>query len=258
MICLDNKVALITGGGRGIGRGIAMMLAAAGADIVIADLNCDNTASVVKEIEAMGRKALGIQCDVTDTGSIKQGVQAAINYFEHIDVLVNNAGICPVEDWREENMDQCDEDMDRCYQLNLKSVWQVSNALIPHFGTLSGGKIINIASPAGRQGSAICPAYSASKAAVINLTQSFAKKLGPDNINVNAICPGLVKTTMTEAYPALSGNPNFFDDFAKEHTCLKRMVTEEDIAKAVTFLSSSLANNITGQSLNVDGGFVMN
>lgn len=251
MGCLDNKVAIVTGGAQGIGRGIALELAQAGANIVVADLNSERSQLVVNEIEGLGRDAIAIQLDVTSLSSIERGVTSALKYFSCIDILVNNAGV----GFEEEGSP---EEFDITYKVNLKGVWQVSQALISHFKIRQAGKIINVASNAGRQGFATVPAYCASKAAVINLTQSLACTLGVDNINVNAVCPGLVKTPMQEKYrDTVSGGSNYYDGFVQKHTQLKRVVTSADIGHAVVFLASTQAKNITGQALNVDGGHFM-
>ena len=143
--------------------------------------------------------------------------------------------------------------------VNVKGVWQMVNALKHHFVKQRSGKIINIASVAGRCGyQPETVVYSASKAAVINLTQSQATALGQYNINVNAICPGLVRTPLTERDLHVSGNPTALDDFANEKILLRRVIEPEEIGRAAVFLASSMAKNITGQALNVDGGFCMN
>jgi len=249
---LNNQVALVTGGAQGIGRGIVLELARSGADIIIADLDNDKSELVVTEVKALGRDAIALQLDVTDAASIQAGIETAFKHFPRIDILVNNAGVGPAEKGTA-------EEFDLTYAVNLRGVWQVSNALIPHFKTNQYGKIVNIASICGRRGSQLGPtAYSASKAAVINLTQSLATTLGPDNINVNAICPGVVKVPRMMKGLDLDKNPRFFEELAERTTQLKRVITPDDIGHAVVFMASSQARNITGQSLNVDGGYYMN
>ena len=245
---LNNKTALVTGGAQGIGRSIAVELAKAGANIVVADLNRDRAEVVVSEIKAVGRQAIAVQLDVTDTASIQSVLEESIKYFSRVDILVNNAGVF-FEDG---------EQFDLNYEVNLKGVWQVTMAVKPHFIENKAGKIVNIASINGRRGyQPSTMAYNASKAAVINLTQSLATALGPENINVNAVCPGAIKTPMTEKARNDSDDPNW-EGYAKEYTQLKRPVTPEDIACAVVFFASERAKNITGQALNVDGGHFMN
>lgn len=250
MGCLDNKTAFVTGGAQGIGQGIVMELAKAGADIVIADVNKAKAETVVAEVKALGRDALFVSMDVTDAESIKNGVEQALAHFSRIDILVNNAGV----GFEEKGVI---EEFDVNYEVNLKGVWQVTKALIPHFKENHSGKIINIASICGRKGfqpSTI--AYNASKAAVINLTQSLAMSLGPDNINVNVVCPGAVKTPQNEAARKKANDPNW-ENYAQTYTQLKRPLTPEDMGLAVVFFASSQEKNITGQALNVDGGHFM-
>lgn len=258
---LKNKIALITGGAQGIGRGIALELARAGADIIVADLSIDTAEAVLSEIKALGREAIAVQLDVTCRRSIEGGIQAALKHFSRIDILVNNAGVFQQGMGLETTL----ADFDLCYEVNLKGIWQVTTVLAPHFKANQGGKVVNVASIAGRDGRGPFPAYAASKAAVINLTQSLASALGVDNINVNAVCPGVIWTPMLEKIEKMvsqtndkgDDEPAMYDKLL-EQTPLKRFQTPEDIGQAVVFLTSSQAKNITGQALNVDGGLVMN
>jgi meso-butanediol dehydrogenase/(S,S)-butanediol dehydrogenase/diacetyl reductase len=261
---LDGKVAIVTGGGRGIGRGIARVLAREGAAIVIADIDMDNARRTADEIGAGGGRALAVRVDVTDPTSAEAGVNAAVEAFGRVDILVNNAGVVgehvgggsiTLEDW------------DRCYEVNLKGTWIMSRAVVERFKAQGGGKIVNIASIAGRRGGAGLAHYSASKAAVINLTQSLARDLGRHNINVNAVCPGLLWTDMWRHLEALIGRDarpevveqrRTFERFIAERCPLGREQTPEDIGYAVAFFASDEARNITGQALNVDGGIEMN
>ncbi len=263
MIDLEQKTAIVTGGGRGIGRGIALALAGAGADITIADIDLENAERTAKEISELGRGALVVRTDVTDAASTRAAVEQTIARFGKVDILVNNAGV--VQDTV--GGDTSDEDFDRCYEVNLKGIWTMSGAVIPHFREREAGKIVNIASIAGRKGGRGLAAYSASKAGAISLTQSLAASLGSHNINVNAICPGLLWTDMWRKLEGLmrgSSAPEVvderaaFDAFLASNCPLRREQTPEDIGNAVAFLVSDLARNITGQALNVDGGIEMN
>ena len=259
---LDGRVAIVTGGGRGIGRGIALALAEAGADVAIADIDLPNAEATAKEISALGRRALLVRVDVTDSQSIGAGVAEVLAKLGGVDILVNNAGVV------QDNPDAVvtAEDFDRCYEVNLKGIWSMTSALVPHFAERGEGKIVNIASIAGRRGGALLP-YSASKAAAISLTQSLATTLGAKNINVNAVCPGLLWTPMWEKLEGMFGGSTdpavvekraAFDAYLKTSCPLRREQTPEDIGRAVVFLTSAAAKNITGQSLNVDGGIQMN
>ena len=247
-----HGVAFITGGGQGIGRGIALELARSGVDIVIAQRNIEKAKEVAREIEQMGRVALVLALDVTDPRSVDSAVDEAWRRFLAINILVNNAGVS------EAGISKTSvEEFDACYEVNLKGVWLVTRAMVPHFKKAGAGKIVNIASVSGRQGNEMVPAYAASKAALLNLTQSLAIALGKHNINVNAICPGTIRTAMTDKTIKSLGS-NFYEDFARDYTLLKRLVTVKDIGRAVVFFASSCAGNITGQALNVDAGGCMN
>ncbi len=260
---LDGKTALVTGGARGLGRGIVLELAKEGADIVIADLLADVAEQTAAEVRQLGRQVTVVHMDVTDTQSSQTGVRRVLTERGGLDILVNNAGVAPVHTGSEAD----EEDWDRCYEVNLKGIWKVSQVVIPHFVERRAGKIVNIASIAGRRGGAWIAPYNASKAGVISLTQSQARELGPQNINVNAICPGLIWTDIWrtiggmpqgEDDPALHEKRAHFDSILESSCALQREQTPEDIGKAVAFLASDDARNITGQALNVDGGIVMN
>jgi meso-butanediol dehydrogenase/(S,S)-butanediol dehydrogenase/diacetyl reductase len=260
---LSGKTAIVTGGGRGIGRGIVLALAEAGADVAIAEIDLESAESTAKEVEALGRRALVVRMDVADPRSVGEGVGRALERFGGIDILVNNAGV--VQD--RSGPDVTAEDFERCYDVNVKGVWHLTSELVPHFRERGGGKIVNIASIAGRKGNAWLTPYCASKAAAISLTQSYAAALGPHNINVNAVCPGLLWTPMWRKLEGIARGDTtaevvderaVFDAFLQSNCPLQREQTPEDIGHAVVFLASEGARNITGQALNVDGGIEMN
>jgi meso-butanediol dehydrogenase / (S,S)-butanediol dehydrogenase / diacetyl reductase len=264
MSALAGRTAIVTGGGRGIGRGIAEVLARQGASIVLADIDLASAEATATDLRATGAKAAVVRVDVTDPDSAAAGLEQAIAEFGRVDILVNNAGVAgghfggnaiTLEDW------------DACYEVNLKGIWIMSRALVPHFKANGGGKIINISSIAGRKGGAGLAHYGASKAGAISLTQSLAAELGPANINVNAVCPGLLWTDMwrhLEAQIARTDAPEvvdrrqFFEAYLQQNCPLRREQTPEDIGEAVAFFASDAAKNVTGQSLNVDGGIEMN
>ena len=260
---LDGKVALVTGAARGIGKGIATELAREGADVVIADLLIDLAYQTAGELQNRhGVTTLALEMDVTSEDSISTNVANAIAEMGRIDILVNNAGVAP------DNLSQneVESDWDRCFEVNLKAIWKVSSALIPHFVENGGGKIVNIASIAGRQGGAIA-SYSASKAGAISITQSQANDLGQYNINANAVCPGLLWTDMWRKLEGMLVGDHAdevvdrraaFESTVESRMPLRREQTPEDIGKAVAFFASDDARNITGQALNVDGGMRMN
>ncbi len=260
---LDNKVAIVTGGGRGIGRGISLVLAQEGAEIAIADVDIENANRTAGEIRDLGRRAIVVRTDVSDSASAEESVAKVVEALGRVDILVNNAGVAGGNIGRALTV----EDWDACYEVNLKGIWIMSQALVEHFRQNGGGKIVNIASIAGRRGDAALIHYSASKAGAINLTQSLALQLGRSNINVNAVCPGLLWTDMWRGLEGMLGRNQdpevverrgIFDAYIQSNCPMRREQVPEDIGHAVAFFASEEARNITGQSLNVDGGIVMN
>jgi len=260
---LDGKTALVTGGGRGIGRGIVLELAKDGAAMVIADVDLANAEKTATEITNLGRKATVVEMNVTQDASVETALSTAIAEHGQIHILVNNAGVMG-------NHVRGDEinlrDWDMCYEVNLKGIWIVSRAVVSHFKESGGGKIVNIASVAGRQGGAHAY-YSASKAGAISVTQSLATELGRFNINVNAVCPGLLWTDMWRQLEGMYSRDiseevvnqrKVFDGIIKDRCPLMREQTPEDVGLLVSFLVSERSRNITGQSINVDGGMHMN
>jgi NAD(P)-dependent dehydrogenase (short-subunit alcohol dehydrogenase family) len=263
---LKGKVALVTGGGQGIGRGIVLELAAAGANVVITYLatpaDRDKAENTAAEATARGVQAFAIPMDITDHASVRAGLRELFNRAEKVDILVNNAGVMQ----RQAGLETQPEEFDRCYAVNLRGIWYLAEQLVPRFKAQNSGKIINISSTAGRRGTAELPAYCASKAGVISLTQSMALALAPYDINVNAVCPGIVWTPMSEQFAGVVGarddgahlDMKEFLEPIRESIPLRRILTAEDIGHAVVFLASERAKNITGQTLNVDGGYVLN
>ncbi len=260
---LDDKVALVTGSARGIGKGIATVLAREGATVIVADLLSDLAGETAAELGSQhGVSTLALEMDVTSEDSISSSVEKAISEFGGIDILVNNAGV-PPDNF---GVDETEADWDRCYEVNLKGIWKVTSAVAPHFKERGGGKIVNIASIAGRLGGGMA-SYSASKAGAISITQSQAAELGRFNINVNAICPGLLWTDLWRQIEGMFAGDHTeevvdrrerFEAVIASNMPLGREQKPEDIGNAVAFFASDEANNITGQSLNVDGGMRMN
>ena len=259
MKLLAGQTAIVTGGGQGIGKGIAIELAKAGCNLIIAQRNQEHADQVVAEIKSLGKDALAIKLDVTDSTSVNNCIVTALTFAPKIDILVNNAGIMQSEI----GSDISEESFDQCYQVNVKGLWRMNNAFVDHFKLLKNGKIINILSLGARQPHPSFPIYCASKAAALSLTQSLAHELGPYNINVNALCPGTVVTPMWETVETLLIANNRSSDKISAYTqsvedsALKRSQNPEDIGQAAVFLASYLAKNITGQTLNVDGGQIM-
>jgi meso-butanediol dehydrogenase/(S,S)-butanediol dehydrogenase/diacetyl reductase len=266
MIDLSGKTALVTGGASGIGKGICLVLASQGAELVVADLNLPGAQSVASELQDAGTTAVAVEVDVTDRDSVISMTNAALEQFGKIDILVNDAGIIGASNWWERETPS-DEDWAQTYAVNVRGMVITSEAVSESMKARNYGKIVNIASIAARQGSPDIPHYSTSKAAVVSWTQSNALKLAPYNINVNAICPGLLWTPMFEALvrrrtnfddsEELSGR-ELFEKTVDETIPMKKEQTPEDIGKMAAFLASDDAHNITGQAINVDGGRRMN
>ena len=262
-----GKVALVTGGGRGIGEGIVSVLARNGADVAVSDINLENAHDVAEKVSHMGRSSMAVRADVTDQASVDELVHDVLERFEHIDILVNNAGVIGGSGY-EGGERETDEDWDLTHNVNVRGTARVTDAVKPHMIERRYGKIVNIASIAARQGSFASAAYGASKAGVMNFTQSMATQLAPFNINVNAICPGMLWTPMWQriavrysklgTYGEGMSDKDVFDTAIKERIPLGRPQTPEDVGNAVAFLASEYAKNITGQSLNVSGGLQMN
>ena len=261
---MKNKISLVIGGASGIGKGICEVMAKKGSSIAVADINEDSVKKVEEELIEEGYTAKAYQLDVTNSNHLDKTINKIIDDFGQIDVLVNSAGryigapgFNEIERLRE-------EDWDIIFELNMMGTMLAIETVTPHMKKRKYGKIINMASQAGRTPSGTGnPAYSASKAAVINLTQSYAIELGPHNINVNAICPGSVWTPMWEkiAERIQKSNPDMkgitgrqiFEERVKKIP-LGREQMPEDIGNVASFFMSDSAKNITGQSLNVDGG----
>ena len=264
---VTGKVALVTGGGRGVGRGIVMALARNGADVVVGDINLEDAANVAAEVAGLGRQSIASRVDVTSESSVANMTAEVMDTFGRIDILVNNAGVIAASGW-EERESTTEEDWQLVQAVNVRGLARVTEAVAGNMKDRLYGKIVNIASVAGRLGTLTSQPYGASKAAVINMTQYWATELAPFNINVNAICPGLLWTPMwkriatrwsadAEKWKGLTPR-EIFDRTVKERVPLAREQTPEDVGHAATFLASDDAKNITGQALNVSGGSHMN
>lgn len=267
---LEGKVAIVTGAARGIGRGIAVAMGEAGADVALVDIcrpegryptyglstraELDETAA---QIRKTGRKAIEIEADVSKGSEVKRIVDRVVKELGHVDILVNNAGVIvskPVVEMDEEAWD-------RTFDVNVKGVFLCAKTVAPIMIKQGSGKIINIASVAGK--TARTPglaAYSASKFAVVGFTQALARELAKHSIQVNAICPGIVNTKMWEYLSVERGKDmglppkKAFDRIIADRILLGRPQTPQDIANVAVFLASSAADNITAQSINVCGG----
>jgi meso-butanediol dehydrogenase/(S,S)-butanediol dehydrogenase/diacetyl reductase len=271
---LQGKVAIVTGAAMGLGRGISLCLAREGADVVVADIAMDAARKTAEEVKALGRKALAVEADVSQPADAEKVVKETINTFGKVDILVNNAaGSRP----RSRTVSQVSsnkiaeiplEVWDGAYEGVFKSQVHMARLVMPHMKAQKSGKIVNISSVAAKVGDQSRMAYSSLKGAVISFTRALAREAAGENINVNCVCPGLIYTpgwqrsaeTMWRSVPAYQKYKDpkeIFLRYVERLTAMRREQTPEDIGHAVVFLASDEARNITGQSLNVDGGQVM-
>jgi 3-oxoacyl-[acyl-carrier protein] reductase len=243
-----ERIAIVTGGSRGIGRGIALELAKRGATIIVNyQKNGDAANEVVSVIEAAGGKALAVQADVSQEADANRLIKTAVDTYGKLDILVNNAGTT------RDNliMRMAVSDFDTVIETNLRSTWLCSKAAVQTMMRKRYGRIINITSISGIMGNGGQTNYSASKAGIIGLTKALAREVATRSITVNAVAPGFVATDLTSGLP---------EDIAKrinENIPLGRWATIEDVALATAFLASDDASYITGHVLNVDGGLAM-
>ena len=262
---LSGRVAIVTGGGSGIGRGIVLAMAREGADIAIPDIQVLNAEKVAEEVKGLGRKVIAMKTDVTSSADVKAMADRVRETYGKIDILVNNAGMASTPGMPFTN--NTEEDWDRTFAVNTKSVFLTCKAIVPHMLERKAGAIVNIALIAVPLAAPTMPPYSVPKGGVITFTRVLAKELAAQGIRVNAICPGVLWTEfwqklaahIAETNPAFKGMTprQVFDKRVADVTPMKREQHPEDIGWAAVFLASDEARNITGQSLNVDGGCVM-
>lgn len=250
MINLEGRKTLITGGSRGIGRATAILFAKAGSDIFLNYISREDAAlEVKKEIENTGRECLLFKADISLREDVSRMIQELRAKWREIDVLVNNAGI-----WTYGEMGNMDEEVwSQTMKVNLDGVFYVSNAVVPLMKKRKRGWIINVSSTAALRGEAFHSHYAASKGALVSLSKSLAVELAPFNIRVNCVAPGWVDTDMCAEFFSVSD----FRKKVQDSIPLKRIATPEDIAGAILFLCSDLAQHITGEVLNVNGGSVL-
>ena len=255
---LQDKIALITGGSRGIGQAIAKRFAEEGADLFLCATNPDKLEDAASELRKLGGRAACRPADVSDRQAVFDMVEAALSEFGRIDVLVNNAGAAGASRF----VDYTPEEFDRIMKVNLYGVFNVSQAVLPGMMERKRGKIVNIASTAGKWGSRNQSAYNASKHAVIGLTRCVGLEMGPLGINVNAICPALVETEMSAPFfvehSKMLGVP---EEALLAHLIsqvpMQRLLKPNDVADLAVYLASEESNNVTCQSIAVCGGYTM-
>ena len=244
---LTGRVAIITGGGQGIGRTTAVRFAQEGARVVVADVNDDEGEETVAAIEDRGGEAIFVRTNVAKMTDAKAMAKAAVEAFGGIDILVNNAGIT-----RDATLKKMDvDDFDAVVDVNLKGVFNCTKAVLPHIKKSDHGRILNAASVVGLYGNFGQTNYVASKSGVIGMTKTWAREFGRKGVTVNAVAPGFVETTMVDSVPEKVLT------MLKEKTPLQRLGAPDDIASAYLFLASDEAAFVTGTVLSVDGGLVL-
>ncbi len=250
---LQGKVALISGGGGGIGRAVALALARAGAKTAIADIATDNAEKVSAEVKALGVDALACQVDLTKKIDVDRMVSEILARFGQVDILVNCQGWDRLEPFVESN----EETWEKLLAINFKSVLYTAKAVLPQMISRGGGKIVNIASDAGRVGSSWEAVYAGSKGAVIAFSKTIAREVARYKINVNVVCPGLTETPLLQAVRSQSEQTAKIIEAVTKATPFRRPAKPEEIAEAVFFFTSPAAEFITGQTLSVSGGLTM-
>jgi meso-butanediol dehydrogenase/(S,S)-butanediol dehydrogenase/diacetyl reductase len=254
---LRDKVVIVTGGARGIGTAITSGFAEERANVIIGDTIVDLAEEGAARMKG-GVKIMMVRTDVTKKSDAEELVAKTMNEFGKIDVLVNNAGVVQEKLF----VDIEEADWDRINHINAKGVYLVTQAVVPHMIAARYGKIVNISSRSGKDGQIGLSHYAASKFAVIGLTQALAKELGEYNINVNAVCPGIIATAMWDTILAVRAERHgltreqIFANLLKQ-VPLGRLQDPDDVAKVVLFLSSEVSRNITGEAINVNGGLRM-
>lgn len=247
---LDQRVAIVTGGGTGIGRSIALTFAKEGADVVVSSRKMANLEKVVEEIKALGRRSLVVTADVSVKEQVQNMVKQTVDKFGRIDILVNNAGIIR----RVPLLEMTEQDWDGVIDADLKGVFLCTQTVARHMIEQKYGKIINISSIAGRGGALSgLSSYSAAKAGVIQLTKSTALELAPYGISINAIAPGAVITPITYFQRTPEQVEQFMED-SKKLAVLGRLGATQDIANLALFLASDDSSFICGETIAIDGG----
>lgn len=244
---LEGKKAIVTGAGQGIGRAIALELARRGSDIAVCDLNPETAGTTTREIESIGRKALALPVDVADSRAAREAVEKSLGRLGRIDILVNNAGWDKIQPF----LDTEPDFWDRVIGINLKGVLNFSHAVCKHMAENKAGKIVNIASDAGRVGSLGETVYAGAKGGVIAFTKSLAREMARFGVHVNCVCPGPTDTDLLREQPEKVR-------LALERAIpFRRVAKPEEVARTVAFFASPLSDYVTGQVVSVSGGLTM-
>ena len=247
---LENKVAFITGAGRGIGRAIAHKMAHEGALVVLAEIDFESAQSAAEELLKQDCQALAIQTDITREAEVQAAVSRAMERFGRVDILVNNAG----KNFNYDATTMSEADWDNAMNVDVKAAWLCCKHVLPSMKAVNAGSIINIASVHARITAPKHFPYAAAKSALVGLTRNLALDYAPYNIRVNAICPGWVRTAMVQAWFDQQVDPKAAEDRVLSFQPLQRIGTPEEIANFVAFVASDEASFITGAELVIDGG----
>lgn len=245
---LRDKIAVVTGSANGIGQAIARLFAENGACLLLLDRDAENNRSTAADLRTAGAQVLDIALDLRDRSAIDAAVRAAHDQLGPVGVLVNNAGVYPRQPFLEISEQQWDE----MQSINLKSMFQMTQATLPDMMSCGAGKVINISSVTFLLGMANLTHYVASKGGVIGLTRALAREVGPNNIHVNCVTPGAIQVEAEKLFVSDAQIESWL-----ELQSLKRRILPVDIARVCLFLASELSDGMTGQTLNVDGGWVM-
>ena len=246
---LEGRVAIVTGGGGGLGEGICRALAAAGAAVAAVDVACEDAERVAEGLSSEGACCAAIECDVSDRRSVEAMTARVVAELGGVDILVNNAAIYPLRAWTEIEEDE----WDRVMAVNLRGYFLCARTAFPHMRDRGRGRVINVASITFFIGWAGFLDYVSSKGAVIGFTRTLAREVGPEGVTVNAISPGAFPTAAERVHP----DQQALNRRILEQQCLKRRGEPEDVGNLVAFLASDAASFITGQTIMIDGGWAM-
>ena len=250
---LEGRTAIVTGGGQGIGRAISLALAAEGSRVTIFDISAEQAKRVAREAEASNVEAIAVEVDLTRKDHVVHAVKQTIDRFGRIDVLVNNAGTDKMGVFVESD----EEAWDKIIALNFRAMLTTCKAVLPHMLVRGGGRIVNIASDAGRAGSSGEAVYSGSKGAVIAFSKALAREVARQGVTVNVVCPGLIETALLQSLrDSAPSNAKILDAVARAIP-MGRVGRPEDVTGAVVFFASRDADYVTGQTLSVSGGLTM-
>jgi NAD(P)-dependent dehydrogenase (short-subunit alcohol dehydrogenase family) len=246
---LEGRVAIVTGAGGGLGEGICSALVSSGAAVAAVDVARDKAERVAERVSRNGARCVAFEADVSDRSSVKEMTERVTGEFGGVDILVNNAAIYPIRPWTEIR----EEEWDEVLAVNLKGYFLCARAVYPHMKVRGHGRIINVASITFFIGFANLLDYVSSKGGVIGFTRTLAREVGPEKITVNAVSPGAFPTDAEKIHP----NPDEYTRWVLDQQSIKRRGTPEDVGNLVAFLASDAASFITGQTIEIDGGWAM-